>query len=511
MTRAPQTADHHANTGLGLHTLNECDVVLAGGRVIDPESGLDAITDVGIKDGKIVAIGDGVPRAALTLDVSGNVVSAGFIDLHSHAQTIPSMRMQALDGVTTALELEAGTSDVAASYQRAAREGRPVNYGYSASWAQARMKVLDGAMPKGGFLDFTSGIGGSEWQRPANANELSRILGQLEGEIGAGALGIGVLVGYAPQTGRGEYMKVAGMAAQFNVPTFTHARFKNPDDPGTALEGAAEVVAAAAGTGAHMHLCHVNSTSLRAIDEVAELISGARSRGLQVTTEAYPYGAGMTAVGAPFLHPDNLSRLGLQPSNLVIVATGERPRDAKRLMQIRREAPGALAIIHYLDESDESDLSVLRRALMLDDTAVASDAIPFTTPDGLIVDDDLPIPEDAVTHPRSTGTFARFLRTMVRETKMLSLEEAIRRCSLLPAQVLEQASPAMKRKGRVQVGCDADLIVFNAETVTDCSTYLRPGLSSTGFAHVLVGGEQVVKDGLLSTALPGQAIMNGQR
>ena len=160
-----------------------------------------------------------------------------------------------------------------------------------------------------------------------------------------------MLVGYAPQTGRNEYLRVGVTAARYDVPTFTHARFKNPEEPESALEGVAEVVAAAAGSGAHMHLCHVNSTSLRAIDEVAELIDGARAVGWTVTTEAYPYGAGMTAVGVPFLHPDNLARLGIQPSNLSIVATGERPRDAARLLQIRRETPGALVIIHYLDET----------------------------------------------------------------------------------------------------------------------------------------------------------------
>lgn len=485
----------------------DCDLLLTGGRVIDPETGLDEVVDVAVSGGTVVSVGGIVPRATRTLDVTGRVVTAGFIDMHSHAQSIPSLRLQALDGVTTALELEFGAGDVAASLAGAATEGRPVNYGYSASWAQARMAVLDGVSPTGGFLDFTTGVAGPGWRRPADAYELAKILGRLEEQLAAGALGIGVLAGYAPQTTHSEYLQVASAAAGNDVPTFTHARSKSSDEPGTALEGVAELVTAAAHTGAHMHLCHMNSTALRAIDEVADLISEARARGLRVTTEAYPYGAGMTVVGAPFLHPDSLRRAGIGPPDLTVVATGERPRDADRLLQIRRETPDALVVVHYLDERREADLSVISRALLLDDTAIASDAIPFTTPDGVVVDGDRPLPPDAVSHPRTTGTFSRFLR-MARETDALSLAEALRRCSLLPAQLLERASPAMRRKGRVQAGVDADLVVFDPDHIADRSTYDEPQHSSTGIQHVLVGGEPVVRDGrIVTSAMPGQPVV----
>lgn len=491
------------------------DVILHGGRVIDPASGLDEVADVAVTGGRISAVGASATQTAASaevVDVTGRVVGAGFIDLHSHAQTIPSQRLQALDGVTTALELESGAGDVIAAYKAAEVEGRPVNYGYSASWAQARMRVLCGSAPAGGFVDFTSGLADDGWQRPADGRELDTILGQLEEQVSAGALGMGVLVGYAPQTGRAEYFRVAQLASRLDVPTFTHARFKSPEDPNTALEGAAEVVAAAAGSGAHMHLCHINSTSLRAIDEVAELVGGARSRGVSVSTEAYPYGAGMTAVGVPFLHPTSLPRLGIGPSDLVIVATGERPRDDARLLQLREQDPGALCIIHYLAEDNTDDAAMLRRALMLPDTAVASDAIPFTTSDGTVVEADGPMPAGAVSHPRTAGTFARFLRTMVRETGSLSLPEALTRCSLIPSQVLERVSPEMAQKGRVQPGCDADLVVFDPERVADRSTYTAPDVASTGFAHVLVGGTFVVRDGEpVPDVLPGQPIRGHQR
>jgi imidazolonepropionase-like amidohydrolase len=483
------------------------DLLLRGARVVDPETGLDAVRHVAITGDKITSVSEEPVPARRELDVSGRVLAPGFIDLHSHAQTVGSLRIQALDGVTTALELESGASQVRATYQRASDEGRPINFGYSASWAMARMRVLDGAEPDGGFESFAVHCGGPRWRDRATAAQLELVLAELDNQLHQGALGLGVLLGYAPQTGRKEYFQVAQLAERNDVPTFTHARFKNPDDPETALEGIAEVVAAAAGTGAHMHLCHINSTSLRAIDEIGAVVSGAREHGLKVSTEAYPYGAGMTTIGVPFLHPDNLPRLGITPSDLVLAATGERPKNAARLLEIQRTDPGAMVAIHYLDENDPADWSVLERALLLPDTAIASDAIPFAAQDGGLITDAWPLPPGASGHPRTSGTFSRFLATMVRGSGLLTLVEAVRRCTLQPADVMSAVAPQFRHKGRVQVGADADLVVFDLDKVADRSTYAEPGRPSTGVDHLLVGGEFVVRGGeLLLDARPGRAM-----
>ncbi|MEV1171727.1 amidohydrolase family protein [Nonomuraea sp. NPDC049784] len=483
------------------------DLLLRGARVVDPETGLDAVRHVAITGDKITSVSEDPVPARREVDVSGRVLAPGFIDLHSHAQTVGSLRMQALDGVTTALELESGAAPVRVAYQRASDEGRPINFGYSASWAMARMKVFDGAEPDGGWESFAALCGGPRWRDRATPAQIDLVLAELEAQLHEGALGIGVLLGYAPQTGRKEYVQVARLAERYDVPTYTHARFKNPDDPHTALEGIAEVVAAAAGTGAHMHLCHINSTSLRAIDEIGAVVSGARRHGLRVSTEAYPYGAGMTTVGVPFLSPENLPELGITPSDLVIAATGERPANAERLREIQRTDPGAMVAIHYLDEDDPADWSVLERALLLPDTAVASDAIPFAGPDGRLITDAWPLPPGATGHPRTSGTFSRFLATMVRGPGHLTLIEAVRRCTLQPAEVLSSVAPQFRHKGRVQAGADADLVLFDLDAVSDRSTYAEPGRPSTGVDHLLVGGEFVVRDGeLLQDARPGRAV-----
>ena len=491
----------------------ECDLVLAGARVIDPETGLDGVRAVGITGGTITSVSEVAPPARTVWDVSGTVLAPGFIDLHSHAQSITGLRLQALDGVTTALELEAGVLPVGPAYAQAEAEGRPVNFGFSASWTDARMHVLDGVpLDRDSSLDlFSTHQSLPGWRAPADDRDVARIMDLLEEAVDEGALGMGILVGYAPDSGRAEYFRLAGLAARLGVPTFTHTRYISTEEPGTSLEGALEVIAAAAGSGAHMHMCHINSTSTRMIDEVAAAVEAARGTGVRVSTEAYPYGAGATVIGAAFLAPERLSRMRLTPRDVTYLATGERVADADRLAELRATDPGGLAVVHLLDEDDPADVAVLERSFTLADTAIATDSMPLVQPGGTLAPDGWPVAPGLITHPRSVGSYARTLRWLVRERGALTLTDALRRSSLLPAQILEPAVPTMRRKGRVQVGADADLVVFDPETVTDHATYTHVA-ASTGFRHVIVGGTPVVRDGDLQTgALPGRAIRSGDR
>jgi dihydroorotase-like cyclic amidohydrolase len=232
------------------------DVVLRGGRVIDPETGLDAVTDVAVSGGRIAFIGNGVASEAVDLDVAGQVVTAGFVDLHSHTTGVAGNRLRALDGVTTALELEAGFTPVSMAYEYCAAQGLPVNYGFAASWAHARMEAAGGFGLQSRLENFWANIAAPAFQRPASEAELTAITSRLAADLADGALGIGVLLGYAPGADPDEYLRVAGLAAEAGVPTFTHARDLAEFAPATLIDGAEEIVRAAGETGAHMHYCH---------------------------------------------------------------------------------------------------------------------------------------------------------------------------------------------------------------------------------------------------------------
>lgn len=487
--------------------MGEWDIVLRGGRVIDPESGLDAVRDIAVADGRIAEIGTGLAEATAEFDVTGLVVTAGFIDLHSHVDGIPGLRLQALDGVTTALELEAGVVPVAAAYRRASAEGRPVNYGFATSWALARMETVAGIPADGSLATFLNNTASQAWQRPATPAEITAILARLSADLADGALGIGVLLGYAQGTEPAEYLQVAGLAAEAGVPTFTHARDMIEMVPDGVIDGAEEIVRAAGETGAHMHYCHINSTSQRHIDRVLGLVGRAQAEGAHVTTEAYPYGAGMTGIGAAFLAPERLGERRLQPSSLIYAPTGERVASVERLRELRRTDPGGLAIVEILDDNDPADRQLLMQSLTFPGSVVASDAMPLTwtgtAPDPLT----WPLPETAFTHPRTAGTFSRALRLLTRDGGQLSLAEALSKCSLQPARVLEQFVPAMRRKGRLQAGSHADIVVFDPATVTDQATYTSTIRPSTGMRHVLVNGTFVVRDGdIVPDGLPGRPV-----
>ena len=451
------------------------DLVIRNGRVIDPESGLDAVRSVGIHNGKITAISRAALQGRTVIDARGLVVAPGFIDLHAHGQNDENYRVFAMDGVTTALELEVGVGDIPAFY--ADRHGKAlINYGASAGHIRARMAVLnDGGIARGTLLPLDSA-----GYNVASEAQLAAIRKQIENGLAAGGLGVGMGLEYTPAATRHETLEAFRAAAKYRAPVFVHTRTTGITEPGSSIEAYLEVIGASAITGAPVHIAHLNSTSFTATPRTLALIQEARDRGLDVTTEAYPYSAGMTELASRLLDkfangPDSMF------GKLMLVSTGER---LTRASFTANRKPGEMVIL-FLNTPEMEALAVTSPL-----TAIASD--------GFL--------RDGKGHPRTAGTSGRTLGHYVRETGQLRLVEAIRKLALLPAQRLERVAPMFRNKGRIKVGADADLTIFDPVTVADQSTYQQAALPSVGFRHVLVNGVPVVADGVLKEGVyPGRA------
>ena len=490
-------------------TSEELDVAILNGRVIDPASGLDAIRNVGIRGDKVVVVTKDELTAAKEIDATGLVVSPGFIDLHAHGQSILSNRVQAFDGVTTALELELGSFPIDDFYRVREQEGRPINYGASVNWASARIAALLDVPPSSDSDWFERMMGKSGWQNTvASEQQLAEIVSLVEQGLDAGGLGVGFLTGYAPGSGKKEYYAVSQLAAKRDLPTFTHARFLSMLEPESSFEGIQEIIGVAASTGVHAHIVHLNSISLKDIKLIRQMIEEAQSRGLSLTTEGYPYGAGATGIGAAmFRGPDWRERAGN-------ISAGNFEIDGKRLTQeefdqLQKNEPGTEVIVHFLDTQKPAEQALLDTALLMPEGIIASDGGEWMVKGNQVEQHTWPLPDNAWSHPRSAGSFSRFIRLYVREKQALTLSEAIEKVSYLPAKMLQDAIPQMKSKGRIQPGADADIVVFSPETVSDTATFSQSASLSEGMKYVIVNGKTVISGGKLDTTiLPGRAVRN---
>jgi len=461
------------------------DLLISGGRVMDPESGLDAVLNVAVREGVIVAVTRGTPEAQEVLDADGLVVAPGFIDLHAHGQDPESSRYQARDGVTTALELEIGVYPVDSWYS--AREGRALlHFGASVSHQGARRRAFGGMLAQTNAEGTLSlGRGGTSdayLYEEASVDELHRLSLLMEDGLNQGGLGLGFGISYTPGVTHTELWRLFSVAAGRRVPVFIHLRSSGAFRAGGPIAPFQEVIANAAATGAAVHIVHLNSSAGEEAPSALELIQSARARGVDVTTEAYPYTASASLIeSALFDSWDERSPEDYEA--LQWVETGERL--TKETFRGYR-SQGGWVIMHGRSEATNEWI------VSQPDVITASDGIPFS---------------EGRAHPRGAGTFARILGRYVRERGALSLMDALRKMTLLPARRLESVSPEMMAKGRIRVGADADLTLFDPNRVIDLATYDEPDRFSEGIPHVLVAGTFVVRDGVIVDGVtPGQAI-----
>jgi dihydroorotase len=473
------------------------DLVLRGGRVMDPESGLDAVREVGIRAGKIAALAETPLEGREVVDAAGLVVAPGFIDLHEHGQNATSHALHVRDGVTTALDLEAGAFRVAPFY--AEREGKTLpNFGVSVGHIPARVALMHGFeighRPTAAGRE--AGLGGllqrlvERFYRPmgyardaATPEQIEELVALLAEGLDEGALGIGMGLDYTPGAAPEEIRAVFALAASRGVPVLVHMRgATGPDDMSQidALLGHAEATRAA------LHVFHLGSSGGPRAAGYLAAIEAARARGLDVTTEVYPYTASSTYLESAMFDPGWQERLGISYGDLQWAATGER-LTAETFARYRDA--GGMVIAHSMKPEWVDPL--------------------VADPEVIIASDGMPFFEEKV-HPRGAGTFARVLGRYVREERALTLMDALRKMTLLPARRLEGMAPAFRDMGRVRVGADADLTLFDPARVIDRATFEDPFQPSAGIVHVLVGGVFVVRDEANVPAVaPGRGMRTG--
>ena len=352
-----------------------------------------------------------------------------------------------------------------------------IHYGTSASQVAARSLVFGTPLTYPDILPKS----GPATDQPATPGQIEKIKERLREELDAGGLAVGMGIQYTPGATHSEVIDMFRVAAERGLPVYTHVRSSGRVEPGTSIASISEVIAAATVTGASLHIVHINSSCMADALECLSMIEGARARGLDVTTEAYPYIAGMTAINSAHFNPGWQQELGIGYGDLMLPETGER---------LTKER---------FDELHNS--STTRWVIVFSNTQEVVDKV-IPNPLVMIASDGL------IGHPRNAGTYSRVLAQYVREKGTISLMDALRKMSLMPAQMLERSTPAARQKGRLQEGADADIVVFDAATISDRSTFAKPMEPSVGVRYLLVGGTLVVDEGrIVPDVFPGRALL----
>lgn len=443
---------------LGLAQAQDYELVISNGRVMDPESDLDGIRHLGINAGRIVVISDSPLSGSREINADGLVVAPGFVDIHAHGQTEEAYRLMVQDGVTSGFELEIGTAHVGEWYGERAG-GQVLNYGISIGHIPIRMVLFD---DPGRFLPMAAGGSGI-----AGPEIMDRMAEMMRQGIAEGAVAVGFGLAYTPAATETEFEAMLDIATEAGATAHIHTR--------GGLTGLQQIIDSAREAETPLHIVHANSSGGSSISDFLGIIQSARDSGQDVTTEMYPYGASYSDIAsALFDNWQDWEEDRFQRN--MWVATGER-LTRESFGRYRQIGGGVITF----SRTEDQTRTALRHPL----TMIASD--------GRIL--------DGRGHPRSSGTYAKVLGQYVRDEQIIDLMDALRRMTIEPASRLEAFVPAMRNKGRIRIGADADITVFDPATIIDRATYTEPTLPSQGIEYVLVNGAVVLDGGTLNPAI----------
>ena len=443
--------------------------LIYGGHVIDPANRVNGKLNLLIEDGKIAWAGQGMPEADENLDATGKIVTPGFIDIHLHedpvrqgkiAQCIFPMALK--QGVTTVVGGNCGsnTHDPVEYLDLVDRDGTAVNVALFAGHSFYRYEA-----------------GARDKYAPATLEQREQMQQSIKEALKGGCVGVSFGLRYVPGTDQDEFFRAAACCQESGKMVSSHVR----DDADKIFEAIDEFCAVGVEYGLPVQISHIGSMGgFGQMEGVLRQIDGYKLRGMDIAMDCYPYFAFSTELGATTYDPGWLERYHCDYDVLEFCEGKYKGQRATKetFDELRRDFPDCITVCHVMQESDVR--------------------LAFTHPAVMVASDGLT--SDGQGHPRAAGTFPRFLAEFARKGT-ITLYQAVEKMTAFPAQRLGLAN-----KGRLNVGADADITVFDFDAVCDKATFPEPALAPVGIGAVFLGGELVMRNGQILADDRGRAI-----